>query len=197
MKNCSLRSRRRILRAKGKISRTRARILITQRRVEFFLLKHKNHKLWRGGENEPLQVTSKSAEQIKKSRKIASPQITAHIFWRFRKGNGPNHLIFQREFPVFQVNGKWPRPLPPPPPSAFSCSPHAIEKKNLPKHYLRLSRRLGTVSIFHQKQSINILLLFGSSRNTRGEAKCINPAAWKTRKSLTNYLCWLCPYSLV
>ena len=34
-------------------------------------------------ENDPPQSVSKSAEQTKKSAKIDSPQITAHIFWGF------------------------------------------------------------------------------------------------------------------
>jgi len=33
--------------------------------------------------NHPLQSISKADEQIKKSRKIASPQITAHVSWKF------------------------------------------------------------------------------------------------------------------
>ena len=29
------------------------------------------------------------------------PQITAHVFWKFPKRNGANHLIFQPVFTVF------------------------------------------------------------------------------------------------
>jgi len=39
------------------------------------------------------------------SRKIASPQITDHIYWSSPKWNGANHLIFKLEFPVFPC--KW------------------------------------------------------------------------------------------
>ena len=45
---------------------------------------------------------SKAAEQTKKSTKIASPQITVHVF---RSSPGAKHLIFQPEFPDFPY--KW------------------------------------------------------------------------------------------
>ena len=43
------------------------------------LHKHKTVKLTRW-ENDTIQSTSKCAEQTKKRRKIALPQITAHVF---------------------------------------------------------------------------------------------------------------------
>ena len=43
--------------------------------MEIFLHKHiKNYKIWHGGEDDPLRCISKSAEQTKKSRKIAKPK---------------------------------------------------------------------------------------------------------------------------
>ena len=48
---------------------------------------------------------AKSAEQAEKSRKIASPQITAHIFSEASKWNGAKHVTFQPEFPAFPC--KW------------------------------------------------------------------------------------------
>ena len=66
--------------------------------------KHKTIKFDVVGER-PAMEYIKSAEQTKKSRKTASLQITAHIFWRFPKRNGENYLIFQKEFPVFRC--KW------------------------------------------------------------------------------------------
>ena len=57
-------------------------------------------------EYEPLQNISKSTDQTKKGGKIASPQITAHVFLSFPNGLiGANYLIFQPEFPVFL--SKW------------------------------------------------------------------------------------------
>ena len=45
--------------------------------------KHKNIKFDMVGELQPLQSTSKSAEQTKKSGNVDSPQIAAHIFRSF------------------------------------------------------------------------------------------------------------------
>jgi len=63
----------------------------------------------------PTTKCIQSAGQIKKSRKIASPQIKAHIFQdlpKFPKWNGMIHLIFQPEFLwFFHVNGKNPQNL--------------------------------------------------------------------------------------
>ena len=147
MKNCSLRSRHRILRAKGEISRTRARILITQTRVEIFLLKHENHKLWRGGRTNRYKLYPNQLNRLKRVEK--SHRLKSQLIYSedSEEGMARTTWFSNGNFRFFQVNGKWHRP-PPPPPSAFLCSPRAIEKKNLPKHYRRLSRRLGTVSIF-------------------------------------------------
>ena len=48
--------------------------------------------------NDPLRSISKSAEQANKSRKIASLQITAHIFWRFPNGKELTIWFSNRNF---------------------------------------------------------------------------------------------------
>ena len=132
MKNCSLRSRHRILRAKGETSRTRARILITQTRVEIFLLKHKNHKLWRGGRTNRYKLYPNQLNRLKRVEK--SHRLKSQLIYSedSEEGMARTTWFSDGNFRFFQVNGKWPRP-PPPPPSAFLCSPRAIEKKKLTK----------------------------------------------------------------
>lgn len=64
-------------------------------------------------EKDPLQSISKSAKQTKRSRKMASPQITAHTEWC-------GEPFVQLEFFYFaHVYGNWPElVLVPPPPSS-------------------------------------------------------------------------------
>ena len=64
--------------------------------------------IWRGGRATHSKVLSKSAEQILKSRKIALPQITVHVFWRFSNGMARTIRLSNRIFRFFQVNGKYP-----------------------------------------------------------------------------------------
>ena len=69
--------------------------------------KHKNINLtwW---ENNPLQTISNSAEQTEKSEKIASPQITAHIFWSFPNGIARTIWFSNWHFRFSNVDGKFP-----------------------------------------------------------------------------------------
>ena len=64
--------------------------------------------IWRGGRATHCKVLSKSAEQILKSRKIALPQITVHVFWRFSNGMARTIRLSNRIFRFFHVNGKYP-----------------------------------------------------------------------------------------
>ena len=61
-----------------------------------------------GGRATHSKVLSKSAEQILKSRKIALPQITTRVFWRFSNEMGRTIRLSNRIFRFFQVNGKYP-----------------------------------------------------------------------------------------
>ena len=54
-----------------------------------------------------IQCISKSPEQTTKSRKIASPRITAHVFWSFP--NGMTQIIWfsKKNFRISRVNGTY------------------------------------------------------------------------------------------
>ena len=58
-------------------------------------------------ENDPPQSISKSAERTKKSAKLDSPQITAHIFWGFWNGKARTIWFSNLSFRFSHVNGKY------------------------------------------------------------------------------------------
>ena len=60
-------------------------------------------------ENDSLQWVSKSAKQTRKSAKIASLQITAHVFWGSPNGMTPAVWLTIQNFRISQANGKYPR----------------------------------------------------------------------------------------
>ena len=60
-----------------------------------------NYEIWRGGRTTRYRkCISKSAKQTKKCRKIAPPQITAHILWSSPKGM-VRTILFPTSFPDF------------------------------------------------------------------------------------------------
>ena len=59
-------------------------------------------------EREPLENISTSARENSKSRKIASPHITAHIFWSFPNGMVRTIWFSNWNFRFSRVNGKYP-----------------------------------------------------------------------------------------
>ena len=63
-------------------------------RVEILCIN--NSKMW--CENNPLLSLPKPAEKTKKSRRIASPQITAHVFW-----SSPNE-VFDQQLSKWQLS---------------------------------------------------------------------------------------------
>ena len=76
-------------------------------RVEILCTKIKTIKSDVVRENDRLQSTCNSAEQPKKSRKIAPPQITAHIFWSFLTGMARTIWFSHRNFRFSYVNNKY------------------------------------------------------------------------------------------
>ena len=63
------------------------------------------NQTWWG--NDPLQSISKSEKQTKKSERKLHGLKSQLIFFKLSKRNGANHLIFEPEFPVSHVNGKF------------------------------------------------------------------------------------------
>ena len=111
-------------------------------------------------ENELLLSISKSAEQTQKSRKIASPQITAHIFWNFPDQMARTIWSSNPEIPVFHVNGKYPRFLV----AGFYCTLHGATHggdaiKNLCRPSVQ-SDLICTILVISRKPNPTIKLFY-------------------------------------